>query len=115
MYIFLNKLRIYKTLELRDNKPNLDNWIDPKRDGGGPLSQGSEVRHAGDDADVGLLPDLEQRLGEDVQTAARQDLRRLHQGVCSDGRLGDVATEVRIQDEREDARLRHRDGKKPLD
>ena len=67
------------------------------------------MRHAGDDADVGLLPDLEQRLGEDVQTAARQDLRRLHQGVCSDGRLGDVATEVRIQDEREDARLRHRD------
>ena len=76
------------------------------------------MRHARDDAEVRLLPDLLQRGEEQIDGATGEDLRRLHQRVGPERRLVDVTTDVRVKDEREDSRLGHRedvDGKKKCD
>lgn len=76
------------------------------------------MRHARDDAEVRLLPDLLQRGEEQIDGPTGEDLRGLHQGVGPERRLVDVTTDVRVKDEREDSRLRHREdvgGKKKYD
>ena len=78
------------------------------------LLRGHEkVGDAGQDANVGLLPDLVERLVEQLELPKGQDLAARHQGTGPRVRLRDVLANVGVAYDREDLRLRHDDSRAP--
>ena len=74
-----------------------------------PIGVGDEASQARDYTCIGLRPDLAQSLLEDLQQAARQDLRPLDVLTGSTAGLVDVLPDVGIPEKREDSILGHRD------
>ena len=74
-----------------------------------PLARGDEVVQAPDDADGGLVSDLLQRVREDLQLAAGEELSSADRWIGTARGLVNVATNVGITDEGIDSNLRHRD------
>ena len=79
-------------------------WLDPAGDVGGTLDGGEEVRQAGDDANVGLVPLRQQGLLEDSEISTGNELSGLDRSTGSLTGLVEVTTNVRVTNDRKNVR-----------
>ena len=88
-------------------------WLDPAGDVGGTLDGGEEVRQAGDDANVGLVPLRQQGLLEDSEISTRDELSSFDGGTGSLTGLVEVTTNVRVTNDRKNVRHCRKTQSKP--
>ena len=81
-----------------------ENRLNPQGHGRGTLASSQEIGDAREDDHVGLLPDLLERLGQDLETAARERLGTGHQRPVTTVHRVEMPLDVLITNHSEDQR-----------